>query len=678
MMFRNLAACLVLLSNWTATPVLADAPSQLPPAERQAAAPMLAVSAAPALPLSAPTSTRQYEQRSLYIQAKDAIRNARFADYRKHRAALDDYVIAPYLDYHYLRATISKTRTRTVTSFLKNQADLPATPLLKRAWLRSLGRNRQWQTYLKHYDGEPGADLQCYELRARYGTGRKKEALSKVGPIWTVPESLPKACDPLFKAWIASGGLTDERVWERLTLALRDNERSLARYLVTLTADSTKPMAQTFYGAHTQPEKSHRAAQLQQDSERGRMIVLHAAERLLRRDDARNAEQLWQARTQWDFSEEQRRAFEDALTVAKASKGAFPSTVPNTLEPSLVERLAETAIRQQRWEQALLWIDALPFAQSEQSRWRYWRNRARDASEGMTERVRSGYESLALERHYYGFLAAERVDAPAMLNEDNFDPDPIVLAQLHSRADLARALELYAVGERIAATREWVALLPELAPDERANAAYLAREIGWLRQSIHAANAAGIHNDLIARFPVAHMVEYRRMSHMTGVPLTLLLAITRQESAFDPQARSHANARGLMQLLPTTAEWVARRARLSRPTSSALYRPSTNIEIASHYLAMLLQRFNGSRPLAAAAYNAGERRVDRWIAERAGEPMDVWIENIPFRETRNYVQNVMAFSQVYAQKLNGDQPVPTLSAGEQQVPERRSAAQLGR
>ncbi|MEM1229868.1 MAG: transglycosylase SLT domain-containing protein [Pseudomonadota bacterium] len=630
------------------------------------------------MPLSAPTVTEHYEQRSTYIQARDAIRNARFDDYRKHRKALTGYPIAPYLDYHHLRATLGSTRTRNVTRFLKDHSSLPVTPLLKRAWLRSLGRNRQWSTFLKHYDGESGADLACYHQRARYGTGKKKEALAAVAPIWTVAESLPKACDPLFKVWIARGGLSDDRVWERLALALRANERSLARYLVKLMSDAGKPLAQTYYGAHTAPESSHNAALLQQDSERGRAIVLHAAERLLRRDDAKAAEQLWQARAHWQFSDDQRQAFTDALTVARAADGTYPETVPEPLEPSVALRLAETAVRQQAWREARRWIAALPDAQREEARWRYWRTRARDATEGMSERVRSGYEDLALERHYYGFLAAARVDAPAMLNEENFEPDPIMLGQLRSRADLSRALELYAVGEQIAATREWAALIPRLEPQERANAAYLAREIGWLRQSIHAANAAGIHNDLIARFPVAHMVEYRRMSHTTGVPLTLLLAITRQESAFDPRARSHANARGLMQLLPTTAEWVARRARLTRPTSTALYRPSTNIEIASHYLAMLLQRFDGSRPLAAAAYNAGERRVDRWIAERAGEPMDVWIENIPFRETRNYVQNVMAFSQVYAQKLGGGQPVPTLTASEQQVPERRRAAALGR
>ena len=132
-----------------------------------------------------------------------------------------------------------------------------------------------------------------------------------------------------------------------------------------------------------------------------------------------------------------------------------------------------------------------------------------------------------------------------------------------------------------------------------------------------------------------------------------------------PNARSSANARGLMQLLPTTAELVARRASMSKPSADDLYDPGTNIALGSYHLAWLVDRFDGQVPLAVAAYNAGEHRVDRWLKETDGLPMDQWIETIPFTETRNYVKNVLAFRHVYAHKLAV--PTPMLSNTEQVV-----------
>jgi soluble lytic murein transglycosylase len=121
-----------------------------------------------------------------------------------------------------------------------------------------------------------------------------------------------------------------------------------------------------------------------------------------------------------------------------------------------------------------------------------------------------------------------------------------------------------------------------------------------------------------------------------------------------------------MQLLPSTARLVARRAEFKIPRTADLYKPETNIRLGSYHLARLAERYQRSRPLMAAAYNAGEHRVDRWIADASGTPMDVWVEGIPFRETRNYVKNIVAFSHVYSRILGQAQPV--LAAYERRVP----------
>lgn len=125
----------------------------------------------------------------------------------------------------------------------------------------------------------------------------------------------------------------------------------------------------------------------------------------------------------------------------------------------------------------------------------------------------------------------------------------------------------------------------------------------------------------------------------------------------EAKARSTANARGLMQLLPSTAKLVARRAKQPVPSADDLYDPTTNIQLGSYHLAWLMERYNQQTPLAIAAYNAGEHRVDRWIKGIENMPVDVWIENIPFRETRNYVKNVLAFRHVYGNRLNTPSPI---------------------
>jgi soluble lytic murein transglycosylase len=238
--------------------------------------------------------------------------------------------------------------------------------------------------------------------------------------------------------------------------------------------------------------------------------------------------------------------------------------------------------------------------------------------------------------------------------------------RLRNLPGVLRATELYAVGDRINARREWYRLLPALSAQDKATAASLASSIGWTSQGIRTANDAVLRNSLELRFPLPYQDDFQRVSHITTVPETFLLAVARQESLFDPRARSSADARGLMQLIHPTAERVARRVGLERPSTTDLYDPALNIELAGHHLAALMVRYGHRRPLAAAAYNAGEHRVDRWIKDDTGQWMDVWIESIPFRETRNYVKNVMAFAQVYGHRRGV--PRPMLEAHEARIP----------
>jgi soluble lytic murein transglycosylase len=195
----------------------------------------------------------------------------------------------------------------------------------------------------------------------------------------------------------------------------------------------------------------------------------------------------------------------------------------------------------------------------------------------------------------------------------------------------------------------------------------LAQNIGDLSLAIRSANLAEAMDDLVLRFPIAFSADFNSAAHKQDIAPALLRAVARQESAYQTNARSPVGARGLMQLMPATAKLVTKRARLPSSYTNELNDPKVNIQLGSYHLAWLIERFDGQRPLAIAAYNAGEHRVDRWIKNKTLTPTDVWIETIPFRETRNYVKNVLAFAFVYNQLL--DTPTAILSPKEQTIVE---------
>ena len=365
------------------------------------------------------------------------------------------------------------------------------------------------------------------------------------------------------------------------------------------------------------------------------------------------------------FESADAQAVEAALLIGHAKEGTFPKHEP-LAEGMPIDKLALAALGQQSWSDLGYWIEQLPETDRSDRRWQYWLARSLNETTSRSERARLTYAALAEDRDYYGFLAAEQLGRPIRLNHQPVPTTAIEINQIRNVPGVRRATELFAVGDRVNARREWYRLLPGLTEREKAIAAKLATQIGWTSQAIRTANAADLRDALELRFPEPYTDDFQRVSHVTTVPDDFLLAVARQESLFDPRARSSANARGLMQLIHPTAERVARRVGLTEPSTSDLYDPALNIELAGHHLASLLVRYDGRRPLAAAAYNAGEHRVDRWIKDVSGQWMDVWIEGIPFRETRNYVKNVMAFTQVYGQRRGS--PRPMLEAHETRIP----------
>jgi len=611
-------------------------------------------------------STNLYEQRAAYKSALDHLTAGRTKDFNRLKRSLEDYVLHPYLDYYELQSRISSASPAAVTAFRNQHADLPVADIVYYRWLKRLGGQRQWETFLAHY--EPGSDpqLRCYHLRALFGSGSEKAALDQVADLWLVATSQPKACDPLFEIWIKRDRLTESMVWSRLEIALEANSRTLARYLQRFFESSNvKPWAQSYYNVHVTPSSITKTSRFTTNTRYSRAVIAHGLERLADRDPEAASKAWLSYQDSHDFDDETSLEIENALLVGHARNGRFPDHNGNHADAP-VEPLALAALNHQSWSDLTFWIEQMPPESKAARRWQYWLARSLTQSRMNPAKAQLGFAALATQRDYYGFLAAEQIGQPVNLNHQPSFVNSIQINKLKNIPGVKRSTELFAVGDSVNARREWYRVVPTLSARDRATAASLAESIGWTSQGIRTANDATLHNSLELRFPLPYQDEFQRVSHITTVPETFLLAVARQESLFDPRARSPANARGLMQLIHPTAERVARRVGITEPSTSDLYDPALNIELAGHHLADLMGRYGQRRPLVAAAYNAGEHRVDRWIKKESGQWMDVWIESIPYSETRNYVKNVMAFAQVYGHRRGS--PRPMLEAHETHIP----------
>ena len=361
------------------------------------------------------------------------------------------------------------------------------------------------------------------------------------------------------------------------------------------------------------------------------------------------------------------------------------------------------ALAESDWAAIAAHVPALSAASRREGVWRYWRARALEAR-GEADAARALWAELATERSYYGFLSADRLGQPYayreraprsplvhlpdkpsdkapsgkaspdkassekslsektppeksqpekdLFNESPGEPPdkPPADASLPpwARAMLRRVRELYAIDEPSLAQSEWTHALPRLGADQQLELGRIAAAQGWYRLAIDAANAGRHWDALELRFPLAFAAEFQRRAESQAVPAGELMAIARRESAFSPVVRSPAGARGLMQLMPSTGRALARRQG-RRFNARDLYSVPHNLDLGSAYYRHLLDRFDGCRPLALAAYNAGPSRVRRWLGR--DRPLDIWIETIPYPGTRDYVKAVLAYSVVFEHRL---------------------------
>ncbi|MHB8742991.1 MAG: transglycosylase SLT domain-containing protein [Sulfuricaulis sp.] len=599
----------------------------------------------------------EVSRRQDYLAALDALKAGQTTRFKVLYKRLDGYILHGYLEYEWLKTRLASTPNADIQRFLAENSQAPISDIIRKEWLWILAKRGDWSTFLNEYhDVDDDPELQCLRLSHLLKTSDQQATLmAEVEKLWLTDKQSPKACEPVFAAWKKAGYMTSDKIWARIRLAMESRNLQFAGELARYLNPSDRIWVRRWQAMHRDPVRGLDHINYPVETPVARMIVTHGVVLLAYRDPE-------EAMLRWDqlkhkylfFGEDDNYVLRNIAVVAaqKQLPQALPWLTAVSAEPGdelLLLWRVKTALRLGQWELAKRFIAGLSEEQQRDSQWRYWMARILEAT-GDKEQARTIYASLARDRSYYGFLAADRLGVDYSMQPVSVDASPEELTAMLARPGIQMAQELYLMGLMTDARRQWNWATRQMNNRELAVAAVIARQWGWDDRAILTVARSDLQDDLELRFPVLYRDVIETNATAYGVDPSWVYGVVRQESAFVPDARSQAGALGLMQLMPSTGRLAGRKLKIPIRGNQALLKIENNLRLGMSYLKDVLGRNNGNEVLATASYNAGPNRVSSWIP---AHPMDadIWVETIPYGETRDYVKNVMSYSTVYDYRL---------------------------
>ncbi len=609
--------------------------------------------------------TTDAELRAQFETAWAAARAGRRAEFEQLGPGLQNYILYPYWQYEDYRHRRAQVAPATMAAFLEAHSDWAFTPALRTAWLKTLGKNQRWQALL-HYGRDSGnTEIRCYVAQARLASGDVDGLMTEARELWTVGESQPEVCDPLFRWFADQGGITSDLAWQRISLAMNEGNPRLTLYLGRYLPISEREWLDRWQRFDADRYRQLGRATSWQDSELTRMIAAASLRRLSRLDAERAMELYGPLSRHFDWSEATRGdlmrevALWAAVDLDERAAGFIRQVPPAYRDDQLGEWWARVAMAQGDWLTVNEAIAGLGEETANDDRWRYWRARG-ELNMGQVEAGTAMLEALSTRTNYYGFLAADALDAPYTICPAE---PPVTEQEIDALADsprFSRALELHRVGQDNWARAEWARAAAALPADQLKVAAGLARREGWYDRVIFALGDSGELSYYDWRFPIIYTDPVMQAAGAYNLDAAYLLGIMRSESAMMETARSSAGALGLMQVTPATARTLSRKHGLPYQSSSDLLKGDNNIGFGAVYLRQLLDDYDQNPVLVSGAYNAGPNAVARWLSSRELDEAAQWIETLPYYETRDYIPRVLTFTTLYDWRLQN--PVRRISS----------------
>ncbi|MGH8460469.1 MAG: transglycosylase SLT domain-containing protein [Stenotrophobium sp.] len=578
-------------------------------------------------------------------------------------AALRAYVLYPYLLearlQQQLKSAPGAATDAAVQVWLDQYPVLPVARELRRAWLQNLAQRQAWPEFVKAYSADASdPDLRCQQLLARIRTGPDPALRDDALKLWMTGKTLPQTCTPAFD-WIdQQNWLTPQLRAQRAQLALDGGNAELAAFLAqSLPAETAAPLLR--WAALLRAPQDELTRLVKNPQEPAAAEALLAAYTKLARTNPDAAIALYapllKAR---HLRDDDAVPFTAALAVGLGlsrrpeALGYFRKVPTRLADDSVFEWRARAALWAGQWRLAQSWIAGMPKSLRDQDRWIYWNARTLDQHKAGRVQARKLFESLSQRNGIFPALAAWRLHRPYAPHPDPLAPDGAIWKNLSTNANLIRAHELHRVDQDDWASAEWRMALNGQPREVRLQAGLMAADWGWPEQAITTLAGAKAFDDFEVTYPLPFDPAVNAASSLSGLPSAWIYAVLRQESLYNPQAVSRANAYGLLQLLLPTAREVARRWKQPQPTIDDLFNPAINVPLGAAYLSELRSRYQGSYILALGAYNAGPGAVARWLPD-SPQDADIWIENIPYNETRSYIQRILWHVSVFGWRETG-------------------------
>ena len=631
------------------------------------------------------------------LDARDAARKHDRSRLAAARAVLQagNHPLAAWADYWDLASRLPDAQIDEVEAFYSRWAGFYVEDRLRNDWLLELGRRRDWLALARDYPRfrmNDDREVTCWWLFTEHLAGRDVREAAR--SAWFAQKELDDGCNLLATALVDAKRLTADDVWRKARLALEAQRPGAAKAAIGLLGNGA---ARDAAEAIDNPARYLRRGAGGGGNAPGARVALElrllAVMRLALVEPESAAAALdggalsqSPSLAAWGWAYTGRQAafklsadaaahYQRAGALLRGDEARQPGWSDETLAWG-VRATLRTAVPAQRWSQVQRLVDAMSAAEQREPAWVYWKARALQAqaqalgaagAESDAHRIeaRRLFESVAGPLNFYAALATEELGRTPALPATPLQLTAAEMASARTHPGLGRALLLADLGLRDEARREWNFSLRGMAERELLAAARLACDRADWQLCINTADRTRSEIDTALRYPMPFGVEITQAANAAGLDPALVFGLIRQETRFMPQLRSSVGASGLMQVMPATARWVAKKIGLDWRNPELISDPPTNLKLGTSYLKLVLDDLGGSQAMAAAAYNAGPGRPRRW---REGPLVEtaIWAENIPFNETRDYVKKVLSNAAVYSALLDSQKPPllrPRLGAG---------------
>jgi len=584
------------------------------------------------------------------FRAKDPVKLERFAQ------RLRSTPLKVNVDYYRLKLRLENADDKEVIEFLSRPNDSYLFDQLRVDWLKLLGKRHQWDLFDLEFPRVVNEDTEvtCYALQSHMRTD-KRGALRQARLLWFSSKGMPESCTVLFEAGLISGIISDRDVDHRLRLALEANNLVLAQQLIGRVSGYRTLMSEALKTASANPDRYLKTLN-QEDLSSGRnVIALYALQRVAQQslDIAVNrwtkiSDLFSKVDQQYFYG---RLAYQAARNLDDRALGWFRAAAVTTLDENQAAWRVRASLRAGDWSGVLNTVNAMGEPQQHEPAWQYWKARALKVF-GSTDESREIFARLSGNFDFYGQLANDELEGTQVMSEPTavYKPDKKAIADMKVRPAVQRTLALYRMGLRSEALEEWRWLVRSMEDRELLAAAEVARRNEMYDRAIGAADKTVSQHDFSMRYLAPYRAELQEHIHEQGLDEAWVYGLMRQESRFTTSAKSEAGAAGLMQIMPSTARWVAKKLGLKSYRKALIHQLDTNLRIGTYYMKSVLSRSENNPVLASASYNAGPMRALQW---RGDEPLEgaIYAETIPYPETRNYVKKVMSNTVYYADQF---------------------------